>query len=184
MGPNPLTFKHGTTTGYGSYKCRCDPCKAAQAAYRVKWFNEVRDPAKTPHGTLNGYTNYKCRCDECTMNWHAHQTVAKKANRARDPERTRARDRRDNLSRYGLSVEQWEQLLASQGGRCACCDDLFPADARSVHVDHDHDTGKVRALLCMPCNISAGMLKDDPDRAMRLAVYLLASTDVIGADHA
>lgn len=74
--------------------------------------------------------------------------------------------RKYNLRKYGLTVEQYDQLYAHQGGRCAACrrvDDLC--------VDHNHETGEVRALLCHGCNTALGMLKDDPLRIRALAAY-------------
>lgn len=48
--------------------------------------------------------------------------------------------------RYGIGKPQWEEMLCEQGGKCALC----PKPA--TDVDHDHATGKVRALLCARCN--------------------------------
>lgn len=73
-------------------------------------------------------------------------------------------------SRYGMTTEQQQALLETQGGKCASCgDDFF----KTPHVDHDHSTGKIRGLLCRECNIAAGYLKDDPARVMDLAAYLV-----------
>jgi len=59
---------------------------------------------------------------------------------------------------YGLEPEDWDALLISQAGRCAVC-----ADPMQVpYVDHDHETGKVRALLCRDCNTMLGYAQDDP----------------------
>ena len=53
-------------------------------------------------------------------------------------------------SRLGLTLDDYERLLADQGGVCAIC--KRPPKKRRLHVDHDHATGKVRGLLCFTCN--------------------------------
>lgn len=69
-------------------------------------------------------------------------------------------------SKYQLTVEQYEGLLA-HNGTCDSCR-LDPA----THIDHDHASGQFRGYLCAPCNWAAGHVKDDPIRARRLAEYL------------
>lgn len=75
--------------------------------------------------------------------------------------------------KYGITPERYDAILAAQGGRCAVCKAL-PADARGyrMHVDHDHQTGVVRGILCGPCNRGIGALGDDPDRLDAAASYL------------
>ena len=51
-------------------------------------------------------------------------------------------------------------MLAAQGGGCAVCGD--PPGRTALHVDHSHDTGAVRGLLCFRCNSALGNLRDDP----------------------
>jgi hypothetical protein len=51
---------------------------------------------------------------------------------------------------YGITAEQYEQMLAGQGGVCAICG--TPPKSKRLHVDHDHKTGLVRGLLCWICN--------------------------------
>lgn len=71
-------------------------------------------------------------------------------------------------------------MLEEQNGVCAICfSPPLPRDR--LFVDHCHASGAVRALLCRPCNTGIGMLKDDPDRLMAAAAYLLQYTDVLGA---
>ena len=65
--------------------------------------------------------------------------------------------------RYGITAAEADHKLALQGGLCAICMSA-PAD----HVDHDHATGAVRALLCFNCNGGLGQFKDDP-RVLRAA---------------
>lgn len=54
--------------------------------------------------------------------------------------------------KYGITLEQYEELLAKQGNACAICQK--PADyfKTNLAVDHDHMTGEIRGLLCYPCN--------------------------------
>ena len=59
--------------------------------------------------------------------------------------------------RYGITAAEADHLLDLQGGVCAIC-----KAAPAVHVDHDHETGAVRALLCFNCNGGLGQFKDDP----------------------
>lgn len=74
---------------------------------------------------------------------------------------------------YGLSVEQYMEMYAAQGGRCAACRDRLELRTRSrVAVDHDHATGKIRGLLCNSCNSALGMLRDESRRVRSLLRYI------------
>ena len=88
--------------------------------------------------------------------------------RSADPEATR----RGNLRRYGLTIESYAELLASQGGRCAICGTTDPGGNPTMLVDHDHATGVVRGLLCSPCNRGLGAFRDDPTRLAAAIEYL------------
>jgi hypothetical protein len=77
-------------------------------------------------------------------------------------------DRKSHLKRkYGLTLEGFDALLVSQGGRCAIC-----GKADADNVDHDHATGAVRGILCWNCNIAIGQFEDDIDRVCAAAAYL------------
>lgn len=67
-----------------------------------------------------------------------------------------------------ITVEQFQALVAAQNGRCALCGKVPP----KLHVDHCHDTGRVRALLCSTCNTGLGKFGDDPVRLEAAAAYL------------
>lgn len=73
---------------------------------------------------------------------------------------------------YGLTPDQYDELLASQEGRCAICRTETPGGKGGWHVDHDHATGKVRGLLCDNCNNGLGRFADDPIRIQRAIDYL------------
>lgn len=73
--------------------------------------------------------------------------------------------------RYKLTPERYYEMLQEQEGMCAVCERL-PVEGRKLCVDHCHDTGVVRGLLCDPCNRALGQIGDDLDRAHRMVRYL------------
>jgi len=73
---------------------------------------------------------------------------------------------------YGLSDGDYEKLYMAQGGKCAICERATGA-TRRLSVDHDHDTGEVRGLLCRPCNTMLGHARDDYRYFARAARYLV-----------
>lgn len=76
--------------------------------------------------------------------------------------------------RYGIDVNEYHSMLESQDGGCAVCGstDTGRPNCEWFCVDHDHKTGKVRGILCHPCNSSLGLLKDDPVVIESLLAYL------------
>ena len=73
---------------------------------------------------------------------------------------------------YGLTPEDYDALAESQGGRCAICGGGPNGPGSRLHVDHCHDSQRVRGLLCAKCNTAVGLLDNDPARAEALASYL------------
>jgi hypothetical protein len=71
------------------------------------------------------------------------------------------------LRRYGVTPIDYVAFLISQNGRCAVCQQI-----RSLHIDHDHVTGRVRGLVCRLCNTGMGMFSDDPDRLRAAADHI------------
>lgn len=97
--------------------------------------------------------------------------------RESNPGHASAKNRRFRLQRaYGLSEGEYLLLLDRQGGVCATC--RRPETARDhgrvrpLSVDHDHETGMVRGLLCSKCNSAIGYADDEPERLLELAIYL------------
>jgi hypothetical protein len=81
---------------------------------------------------------------------------------------------RFRLKEYGLSELVFRQMLNQQRGRCAVCIDPISVEAkRGLNVDHDHDTGAVRGLLCQRCNTGLGQFRDRPDLLRAAAAYLV-----------
>jgi hypothetical protein len=93
---------------------------------------------------------------------------------SRNKPRRAAYARRAMLKKtYGLSVEQFEAMLASQGNVCALCAEPFGIGKwHGPHVDHDHGTGKVRGILHGRCNTGLGHFKDSPQLLYAACFYL------------
>lgn len=94
------------------------------------------------------------------------------AENAKTPERKASKAKWKLKARYGITVEQYEHMLNKQEYRCCICgihnDDL----SDSLCVDHDHNTGEVRGLLCRPCNLAIGNMRDNPRLLKKAAEYL------------
>jgi len=78
------------------------------------------------------------------------------------------------VRKYGLTAEQYKQRLADQGGGCAICAATSSRGkpGERLHVDHCHQSGRVRGLLCSECNRGIGHFRDDAERLERAAAYL------------
>ena len=121
--------------------------------------------------------NGKLRCKFCHNQWvreYYHRSTVR-----------RLKQRRSYLATsYGASLEHLEWLLAGQNDRCAICckhwtqcfsEKRFKSDTlflQHLYVDHDHETGIVRGLLCNNCNAGIGLLDDDLRTLVRIIRYL------------
>lgn len=100
----------------------------------------------------------------------AHRAINRaKYQRNYSPERRR-RDQLKHL--YGLTLEAFDDLLRAQNGECAICRTTTPGGRGSWHVDHCHQTNRVRGVLCAGCNVGLGHMQDDPVRLRAAAAYL------------
>ena len=73
---------------------------------------------------------------------------------------------------YGVTPKRFDEMLQEQAGRCLICEEPL----RHPAVDHCHETGKVRGLLCRRCNTAIGGLHDDPALLQRAIEYLTKET--------
>ena len=76
------------------------------------------------------------------------------------------------MRKYGISLEDYNQMFSMQQGCCAICGVHQSEQEHRLHVDHDHATGRVRGLLCNNCNRGIGHLKDSPDILHSAIAYL------------
>lgn len=73
--------------------------------------------------------------------------------------------------KYGISPKEFDKMPMKQSGRCKICSDLMT----NPHVDHDHETMKVRGLLCSNCNTMIGLAGEDPSVLISASRYLRRS---------
>ena len=133
-------------------------------------------------------SNYKdgyrgqCKKCRCTYQRVYNQTPDGKTAQARAkvrmrPRRTHLVMRNEKLrEKYGISHTEYEHILIEQGGGCAICGSQKSRGRyERFHVDHCHETGQVRGILCHPCNMALGQLGDNLESIMRVMNYLTSA---------
>ena len=133
-------------------------CKACDIASHKAWYQQNRDEA------ISRVQQWR---DENLDRYNAYQRER------RQREDVKQRERAGHLKRkFGLTLEEYDQMLEAQGGGCAICG-RPPNEKISLHVDHDHATGAVRGLLCFPCNQALAQLQESPDIVASALRYLM-----------
>lgn len=146
------------TAFYRQKNCRDgyrNDCKACFAARSKQWYRRNREHAIAQ-----------------VKAWQQANPERVSATRAAARSRRRAIDRDARLRRvFGISSDQYAAILVEQSGGCALCG-RTPPPGRSLHVDHHHETGVVRGLLCFRCNAGIGQFREDRLRLADAIVYL------------
>jgi hypothetical protein len=138
----PLSDFYANPKGRGGLRPECKECTKKR---RRDWYLRNRE-----------------REIERVRQWSlAHpEWVASRIAAVTGSDKKKLADRKSYLKRtYGISLEQYDAMLAAQNGVCAICDEARP-DERTLHVDHDHETGEIRGLLCFRCNQAIGSLRE------------------------
>lgn len=117
----------------------------------------VVKPASAFYSRKRGTIGLYSACKECL-------------NRGVNPENKRNAQLKH---RYGITLDQYNDMLEAQAGVCKVCGGP-PMHRGTYHVDHDHETGKIRGLLCHKCNVALGMVGDDIALLHKLAEYVAA----------
>lgn len=126
-------------------------------------------PSRRPFGLAS-------MCNEC--NRKRKNKLAREKYRGLSNEDRLAFNRKSNIAKFGISIEEYTVLLESQEGVCAICKNpetvIHPKTDRpqNLTVDHNHATGEVRGLLCARCNKGIGLLREDPDILLSAISYL------------
>lgn len=163
-----------------------DPCRAKAEILRRKPCQRCGDPK--PPGRATFFCSEDCRLaakeeaeERARQRWASdpekerRRQAAETRRKKRTPAQVVADRERQRLYRlrkdFGLSGDQYDALLASQAGRCAICENR-PRGKR-LAVDHNHQTGEIRGLLCKRCNHDLlGSARDDTPILLRAVSYL------------
>ena len=165
-------------------------------ASRLAWFYITGEWPRTKVQFKNGDKN-DCRYENLALSVGVHgefdfktqegRIAYLRAYRKANPESEKARSLREG---FGLSLEQYQEMHDRQNGKCAICNEpetqMRSDKIKALAVDHNHNTGAIRGLLCSDCNTGIGKLKDDP-KILRLAAEYLErdlGTSVTSTDQA
>lgn len=165
-------------------KARYSPHPRYRAPEGQKWCPGCKTlkPIEAFGANRSEHDGKQSRCKPCsvaavTASRHKDPTSHRRSStawRRANPERVA-----DNHARWKYGVERgtYSRMLEAQGGRCAICGSQNPGGkSLRFHIDHCHDTGKVRALLCNGCNIGLGQFKHEKELLLKAVDYLVAYT--------
>lgn len=107
---------------------------------------------------IGAHSRNKNKAFLCDLHGRSHHVYTDRLEKKRHGSR---------LKRYGISSSEYEAMVASQGGLCAIC-----RTRPGVGIDHCHETGKVRALLCVGCNAGIGHFQENPEWLASAIEYL------------
>ncbi|MFA5349064.1 MAG: endonuclease VII domain-containing protein [Candidatus Paceibacterota bacterium] len=151
---------------------KCSHCKA------VKPLKEFR---KYKSKTKRGWAYYVI-CKPCVKKYIHNYSISNRERRnkrlriwrKKNPERAKLMDhRRHYKNTYGLTIEQVEKMIAKYNGCCYIC----RRKLWKYSIDHDHKTGKVRGILCYPCNGFLGSINDDIKILKYIIKYLKGKSE-------
>lgn len=167
------------STGKDGYRNNCKTCC-------LEKMKENRDPVKRKAYIKQYYENNKNYIKEKSRKYReenlerVRETNKKYSESLRkiDPEAAKLRARGYALKRkYGITLEQYDELLEKQNGSCAICSKHSSTFKTALAVDHDHRTGRIRGLLCTHCNYRMVAKHRDGDLLRKIADYIEQGTD-------
>lgn len=117
---------------------------------------------------------------DCKVCWNEYQyTAERKLKRNKRNLRNKMSEKRRDYHRnyamkkkYGISLEQFHKMLLDQNGKCAICDKDHDKCQNGLYVDHNHETKKVRKLLCKECNVGLGFFMEKVEFMQNAINYL------------
>lgn len=144
-----------------------------QRAAKKKW--EAEHPEEVRAAKRRRYQAHLERSREQQREWRRRNPEKMAERRARNREKAKAEGRYlvyRLRAKYGLSIDDLQAMVARQKGCCAICERTFDGTTVRVNIDHCHETGAVRGLLCNSCNHALGLMLDDPARLKAAGRYL------------
>ena len=136
----------------------------------------IMNTSKTSEYHKQYYQEHKTEFNEYRKQFRLKNPEYGKEASRKHRERYPDRKRKEWLqARYGLSSEAHQAIFESQAGKCAICGRHQSQLTRPLCVDHNHQTGKVRGLLCIDCNCRLATL-EDKEFCSKVSFYLQGST--------
>lgn len=149
----------------------CESCGAEFQPYRSSQIHCTRRCRDNGPGATATRRAYLARPEV-----KERMLARRRVSTAPDPEIVRLYNLRGAMKRYGVTLDWFMAKLETQGGACIVCGYIPPPggtkSAARLHVDHDHETGAVRDLLCTRCNQGLGYFRDNPDLLRAAADYI------------
>lgn len=153
--PRKLNNKRKVWRGDRCLEEGCDRDPVARDLCGKHYQQRQRDGLPMPPKVRVKMGGTQCIVESCIADAVAHGLCSRHAARSR---------------RYGLVAE--ELFALDEHGECGGC-----GSKENLHVDHCHDSHKVRGLLCRPCNMVLGAVQDQPEVLVKLAAYLIRSRE-------
>lgn len=170
---NPVTAREMCARHYGiAWRAGALPPLPPNALHHK--LSDVNEAERTATCSICGATKIRLRKGSRGSQCGTLRALEKAKYTARHPGKraTPEHQRRHLLrSKYGITPEEYDSMLDSQGGCCAICG-RTPTPSRRLAVDHDHTTGVVRGLLCTACNVGIGFLGDNHQSVSSAVAYL------------
>jgi hypothetical protein len=151
---------------------KCTNCK------KIKAYIEFNRSSKSKDG-------FHCYCKSCSKKqssvWYARNPEKKREYYLNRPNRTEYNRAHNLKQNYGITIKEYEILVKKQNNLCAICHNpevatnKITGKALPLSIDHCHNTGKIRKLLCVSCNIGLGNFKDSIQLLKRAVDYLEVS---------
>lgn len=169
---------------------RCKMCISEKAAsYYERNKEQIKErvsiyrkenPEKTKELVNRWHKENPDRASKNNRLWYARNAEAVKERSAvwqrENPEKVRSRELK---KKYGLSVEKFNAMLSDQGGACKICKKQAQKN-KNLSVDHCHTSNRIRGIICQPCNMALGMVKDNVGVLRSMIAYVEANQDVQG----
>jgi hypothetical protein len=144
-----------------------------------EYYNLTDDPTYYKRKKREWYLKNKEKVTQQSQAWKAAnperfeelQVEWRKNNPHRIKVYTQRSKRKIRLKNYGLTSEQFEQMVQDQNNLCAICEQPC-SSGKLLAIDHNHKTGKVRGLLCTRCNVRLGMIENVQAMRFKLRPFL------------
>lgn len=147
------------------------PLLLTLSSKRCSCCGEIKPTTDFSKNTRHGKLGFYSYCKACN-------NKKRKQYRIDNSEKFKRIKRNSDLKKYGLTIEDAEIMLKNQGHKCLICGEeiLLFGDMKNrdkvAHVDHNHETGEVRGLLCDKCNRGLGFFRDNEEYLINAASYL------------